>query len=697
MRRSLVIATVALVATLLVAPVVAAAPDFGIIPPTTNPNTGLPVHEFYSVTDFRVDGDYGLTEIGAPIWQGITNALLLMNAVVVKLAVRSLEWAFNLSLLTTLLAPLDSALQKLAQAILQSSLIRVAITFAGLYCAWVGLVRRQTAQAIGIMVTLVTLIALSTWAFAGGLRWAVGFANDASSEISGAILTAGTGGRWDSSEAVVLAGENIYSIFVVQPWAITEFGSLEVAEKFQMGSVPGDEILKWSTEQREDWYKKLDKRRKALLTQWKADAAIPRLVLALLSFIIGLVFALMVMAMALGVLLCQAMALFVLFFAPIVFFLGLLLPHQGGFIVWKWASKLLGLIFTKVVLAALLAGVILMSSILYTVGQAHAWALGALLQLVLVVAVAVKWKDILNFVGDLPTRPEQALAQLSRWEGLRSLRGGARRTAAAAAATAGVLAAGGRKVKDFRDRRQAVATLNQQLGEDQLRAQKGGKPTLLMKRTDRRMQRGARTPWTRAEVDAEMRRNRALREIGADPLAVAAGGGTEGEYQSQVAAVRAQNADVRRRLSELRATYGPRVRGQAWQRSPVGRVLSFGRGPEPVGQADAPAVAPARAPQRPSRQAPRLSPAPASTPPKKFKAARRAQTADAADLTREETAVGDAPADAPAAASRRPRAARATRRVQAPSPGPAAHVDAPEKPDRPERETPRLGRGGDES
>lgn len=397
--------------------------DFGI-PMSRVYRSVVPIFDAHAISKYQVDGRYGLTDLGSKIWNGLTNAFLLVTAFAVKMAIRVLEWAFTLELIRDTSDHIDTALKAMASSLWDSRLIHVAISLAGMWAAWVGLVLRRTTQAVGIMVTVLVVVALASWSFAGGLTWAMRFANEASNQISGVVLTgvsrtiAPVSYRdpWTTTAAFTRAGEAIWTVMVAYPWALAEFGDIAVAQEYQTYEIPGDSILRKDQKDRQDFYDDLsDTIRNRDFSWWQPGAAVQRLVIAFLAMVVGLTFAGMLIALGIGVLAFQLLALVTLAFAPIVFLLALIFPHVGSYIMSKWATKVLGAVFMKVVLSAVLSLVMLFSLILFQVGASYGWAASSLLQMVLVAVVILKRQSLMGFLTDLPSRPEQALHRLSEW------------------------------------------------------------------------------------------------------------------------------------------------------------------------------------------------------------------------------------------------------------------------------------------
>lgn len=443
--------------------------DFGITRSRVIRGT-QPIFDAYSLSFYQLDSYLPLSDLGARIWLGLANALLLLTAFVTKLAIRTLEWSFTLSLVNDIVGHLDSVLKGLAGALWDSRLIHVGITVAGLWAAWTGLALRRTGQAIGILVTVVVIIAVATWSFGGGLTWAMKFTNQASTEISAVVLSGvslavkeeAPGQEWTATQAFTSAGEAIWSVLVVQPWALAEFGDMYIAKEYQLRSVPGGEVLSKNTKDRRVFYRSLPEEiRKRDFTWWIADTGLSRFVIVLVAFVVGLIFSLMLMALGLAILAYQVLALFVVAGAPLVFLAALVFPNFGSYLLGRWASSILGYLFMKVALSGALALVLLFSMILFKVGASYGWAVGALLQLVLVVAVALKRKALVGFFAALPASPERAISQLSQWHEPALVRAG--RFAATTAATGWVTStllhrSGGTRELDGRGTAGHVAT-----------------------------------------------------------------------------------------------------------------------------------------------------------------------------------------------------------------------------------------------
>lgn len=570
--------------------------DMGIIPPSRVSIPGYtPGYERYSAGAYTWDEDYGFTALGDQTWNKLANMLLLINAVIVKWAIRALEWAFTVPLVNDLLSAVDPILKALAAVLMANWILQFGVIFAGAAAVWYGVVQRRMSQAIGLMANVFLVLVIAYASLNGFLVWAVQSVNDASTAVAGQMLagmsSVATPGAGEAAggNSFVAGSEALWGVFVVTPWATGEFnGNMSTAQKYAEHGIPGGKFLGMTEKDRVREYEKQPAEvRETEFGYWQEGiSSIYRVVLAFFALLVGLAGSLLILGLSGAVLVFSLLAVFILLCGPFVWLAALFVPGSGIHWTMKWFLRWLGYLATKVAFAAVLSVVIAVSMALTQMSASSGWGFSALLQVLLVIAVVVGAAQLgfKKAIGDVAQgNPQRLFMQMQQRAASRPA--GAAAGAGGGGGILGVLARRGGAVggvagwvQGRQEGREAHATLNQKLATDQLhhaRMAKAGKkpePTELMKTTDYRRKKGAKRDWTASEIKAEVGRNRQLREIGADPLAVPANAVSEEAYQRQVDAVLAATVQTEQRTQKMRATYQPRVRAQRLQRSIPGQV-----------------------------------------------------------------------------------------------------------------------------
>jgi hypothetical protein len=171
--------------------------------------------------------------VGALVWLGLVYAL--------KGVLLLLEWAFSLDLLNEAMGSVRRALDRLHQRVLGQPWFLAALTVAGLWGIWRGLVQRRTIQtATGLLATVALMICalLVIRDPAGTVGHASRLANDAS---LGFVSAASTGSVERPADSFAQASERLFDALVLRPWCALEFGD-----------------VRWCTAQRDDGFRNAD-------------------------------------------------------------------------------------------------------------------------------------------------------------------------------------------------------------------------------------------------------------------------------------------------------------------------------------------------------------------------------------------------------------------------------------------------------
>lgn len=183
---------------------------------------GIDVRVGFSVTDPGKSFMGALQSLGAGIWMallyGVKGVLLL------------LEWAFSLDLTNEAMPQVRRTLNQLHQQAFGDWWLLLAISTAGLWGIWRGLVQRRTSETltglaatVGLMVGCLVLIS--------NPDDTVGRAAQATNDAGMAVLAAGTGKPASNPRAALAAGmRQVFESAVRDPWCALEFGSVEFCD-----------------------------------------------------------------------------------------------------------------------------------------------------------------------------------------------------------------------------------------------------------------------------------------------------------------------------------------------------------------------------------------------------------------------------------------------------------------------------------
>ena len=159
-----------------------------------------------------------IQSVGALIWLGLVYAL--------KGVLLLLEWAFSLDLLNEAMPGLRRALATLHRHVLGTPWFLAAITVAGLWGIWRGLVQQRTIQtATGLAATVALMLcALVVIRDPDGT---VGYASRLANEASLGFMSAASTGRVERpAESFAHASERLFDALVLRPWCALQFGDV---------------------------------------------------------------------------------------------------------------------------------------------------------------------------------------------------------------------------------------------------------------------------------------------------------------------------------------------------------------------------------------------------------------------------------------------------------------------------------------
>jgi hypothetical protein len=176
---------------------------------------GLDVNVGFSVTDPSQTFEGALQSAGAAVWTGVLYA--------VRGTLLLLEWTFALDLTAEAMPEARAALARLHGSIFGDGWLLLAVSVAGLWGMWRGLVQgRATETLAGLAATVALLVGgLVVIARPGEtIGWAAGATNDAALAVLGALSAGG------SSRALGDAMGDVFATTVEDPWCALQFGSV---------------------------------------------------------------------------------------------------------------------------------------------------------------------------------------------------------------------------------------------------------------------------------------------------------------------------------------------------------------------------------------------------------------------------------------------------------------------------------------
>lgn len=180
---------------------------------------GVDVRVGFSLTKVENNLLGALQNVAALVWMGLVYLL--------KGALLLLEWAFSLDLVGDALPGAKRALAILHERVLGEPWFLAAISVAGLWGIWRGLVQRKTIETIGGLAATVLLMVAALVVIANPAG-TVGYASRLSNEAALGLLSAASTGRVAEPERSFSdAMRGLHDSLVLEPWCALEFGDVE--------------------------------------------------------------------------------------------------------------------------------------------------------------------------------------------------------------------------------------------------------------------------------------------------------------------------------------------------------------------------------------------------------------------------------------------------------------------------------------
>jgi hypothetical protein len=159
-----------------------------------------------------------LQSVAVFAWLGLVYAL--------KGTLLLLEWAFSLDLLNEAMREVREALGRLHHRVLGRPWFLAALSVAGLWGIWRGLVQRRAEQTLAGLAGTVGLM-LVALVLINDPVGTVGHASRMASDASLGFMGAASSGRTRGSEAsLARANERLFDALVVRPWCALQFGDV---------------------------------------------------------------------------------------------------------------------------------------------------------------------------------------------------------------------------------------------------------------------------------------------------------------------------------------------------------------------------------------------------------------------------------------------------------------------------------------
>jgi hypothetical protein len=343
-------------------------------------------------------------------WAGELMTLVTAVAIV---TIRLVEWTFSLDLASGAGAPLSAAVQTVHDQLF-IPLLPIALALLGLALTWVILARRRSLQGLtnaGWALAVLVVASVYFAAPAAVLGAVDGFAGDLSRGILASIGAGDPGmvtratdssfSQGDPADAELrMFADRYWRTFVFQPWSVATFGDPATGQRFgeellaKQSNMPSNFDLDFNnpingpSDQAKAWYN-------GQYGGFRLGIAALTLVAVVLASVLCLLVA--------GTVLMSQLALVLLAMVLPLFLLVGLHPGIGRRILVRLAEMAAGALMMRVLSAAFLAVLLVVSGLLDQTVSAVAggWLVASALQVALLAAAFVYRKPFLRVFGQV--------------------------------------------------------------------------------------------------------------------------------------------------------------------------------------------------------------------------------------------------------------------------------------------------------
>jgi hypothetical protein len=333
------------------------------------------------------------------------NLLQVGKAWILKLALRSVEYAVSFDLAGPLVARAGVAMRALVGALWQAdqaALVVAGLLMTGALALWYGAFRARLVTGLRILAGAAIILVGSYALFEVAPQTLVNSASIAralgSQVLAGAAAAVAPAGSEGTAAQRLLrsAGESAWRAFVHDPWIDGEFTADAAAKPdYADGEVEGGRWLALSPSVRLNRYNFMNPTSKLNdFSQWDTEYAVDylprRFTLVLVSGAVTLVYAGALLLLSGGILYYQLLLVAMLALAPV--WLLLALWHPGGLAMVRGAVvRAVGALVAQVVLLAVLAVLLALTGPLASLAEPLGWSARAML-LALLGAVLYRYR-----------------------------------------------------------------------------------------------------------------------------------------------------------------------------------------------------------------------------------------------------------------------------------------------------------------
>lgn len=372
------------------------------------------ISELYEMSDNKYFNTYkdnyylDLEETG--LFKGLTgklcnviaNFFFSLEILLCQLVIVIVYYTFEISVFDIFNKPINAIIGNMQDTIFNEFMYLALGTILIYYV--VKSFRSQNTQIWSAIITSIVILALALAFFRAPVT-VLKSLNDVTDSISQSVLdgTYSAANEGAKSESVTESiTNNLWTMFVHNPWQIYEFGSVKVASEFE------DKILSMQPEsdERQEYINEIAEK----YNYFGSNMGYLRAPISIVFFIIFLVVAAVIVCLCGLMFGYQFMSMLYATFGPLIFLIALI-PFFGLNTLRKWASKVIGFTSLKIILSLIIAVLFSFIMACFELVDEYGLLIMSLIIALIVIVVWVKRDSIIDGFFKMTTMAKEVTPQ----------------------------------------------------------------------------------------------------------------------------------------------------------------------------------------------------------------------------------------------------------------------------------------------
>lgn len=289
----------------------------------------------------------------------------------------------------------------------------ILILVMGIYVAYTGLLKRETAKAIHAVINFLVVFILSASFIAYAPNY-ISKINDFSADISSSALSLGTkivlpDSNSKGKDSVDLIRDSLFSIQVKQPWLLLQYGESDIET---LGSDRVESLLSANpdTDDREDVViEEIEDKDNAYLSVTKT---MTRLGMVVFLFIFNIGISAFVFLLTGMMIFSQVLFIIYAMFLPISFVLSMIPTYEG--MAKKALTKLFNTVMMRAGITLIITTAFSISTMFYSISSGYPFFMVAFLQIVTFAGIYFKLGDLMTMFSLQSSDTQQVSRRIMR-------------------------------------------------------------------------------------------------------------------------------------------------------------------------------------------------------------------------------------------------------------------------------------------